>query len=76
MTAQASRIPGSPRLVEGWPTRLLRALVDAHRQAFISRRGLDARLIADIHAPHPVPTPDELRDAWRLWFGGDVMRKL
>ena len=76
MTAQASRLPGPPRLVEGWPKRLLRALVDAHREAFISRRGLDARLIADIHAPHPAPTPEELRDAWRLWFGSDVMRKL
>jgi len=76
MTAQASRLPASRRVVEGWPTRLLRALVDAHREGYISRPGLDARLIADIHAPNPAPTPDELRDAWRLWFGGDVMRKL
>lgn len=76
MTAQVTRLPGSPRAVDGWPKRLLRALADAHREGYISRRGLDARLIADIHAPHPTPTPDELREAWRLWFGGDVMRKL
>ncbi len=60
----------------GWLARIGRALVSAHRQAYVSRHELDARLLADINAPTIPPTAEELRDAYRRWFGGDPTRYL
>jgi hypothetical protein len=62
--------------VGGWLARLGRALASAHRQAYVSRHELDARLLADINAPAVPPTPDDLRDAYSRWFGGDPTRNL
>lgn len=76
MTTQVTRLPCSDRPVEGWLARLGRLFVAAHREAFISRDAVDARLFADIHAPQVAPTAEELRDAYRLWFGHDGTRNL
>jgi hypothetical protein len=60
----------------GWLARLGRAMVAAHREAFVPRQANEARVLADLHAPQVPPTAEELRDAYRLWFGGDPTRKL
>ena len=61
---------------EGWLARVGRAVAMAHRDAYVSRHALDRRLLADMNAPQEAPTPDEVRDAYRLWFGGDPTRFL
>ena len=64
------------RPADGWMARVGHAIADAHRRGYVSRHELEIRLLADIDAPQAAPTTDELRDAWRLWFGGDVTRNL
>jgi len=74
MTSSSCTAPQSA--ASGWLARFVRAVAAAHREAYVSRHDLDRRVLADIHAPQVPPTPDELRDAYRLWFGGDPARKL
>jgi hypothetical protein len=79
MTTRTAPLPRSldaTPAAGGWLARLGRALRAAHREAFVSRHELDARLLADINAPAVPPTPDELRDAYRRWFGGEATRNL
>jgi hypothetical protein len=66
--------PATP--ARGWLARIGQALGAAYRQAYVSGHELDARLLADINAPAVPPTPDELRDAYSRWFGGDPTRHL
>ena len=79
MTYQANPLTCTadrPRPATGWLARLGRLAIAAHREAFVSHHELDRRLLADINAPQIPPTQEELRDAYRRWFGGDVMRHL
>jgi hypothetical protein len=79
MNTPASFLPratGAAQPVRRWFASIGRALAAAHREAYVSRHELDIRLLADINAPVVPPTPDEVRDAYRAWFGNDVIRRL
>ena len=79
MTSPAHSLPCDARSADpagGWLARIGRAMATAHRAAYVSHHALDLRLLADANAPRPEPTTDEIRDAWRLWFGGDPARFL
>ena len=79
MTTQARSLPCDTHLqgrADGWLERLGRAVAVAYRDAHVSHHELDRRLLADINAPQEPATPDDIRDAYRLWFGGDPTRFL
>ena len=79
MTTQAHSLPCNSSQhapAGGWLARFGRALAEAHKEAYVSRHELDRRLLADIGLPPEARTPDDVRDAYRLWFGGDPTRFL
>ena len=79
MTPQAHSLPCNPRQhasAGGWLARLGRAVAAAYRETYVSHHELDRRLLADVGARSQAASPDEVRDAWRHWFGGDPTRFL
>lgn len=59
--------------------RWLALALEAHRQHLESRDAVELQMLARTHRAHgdaPARTPESLRDAYRLFNGGDPLRLL